>query len=93
MDGAPDLIVGYNRGYRASMHSIMGGVAGELIDDNTGAWSGTHLIDPAQVPGVLLCNRPIEAPDPGMEDVGPSICNLFGRSAEGMDGRPLPGLA
>jgi len=89
---APGLIVGFNSGYRASTHSITGGVAHELIADNRDSWSGTHLIDPAQVPGVLLCNRPIEARSAGMEDVGPTICRLFGLSPEGMEGRPIPGL-
>ena len=28
-----------------------------MLEDNTGKWSGNHLIDPTLVPGVLLSNR------------------------------------
>jgi predicted AlkP superfamily phosphohydrolase/phosphomutase len=41
VDNAPDLIVGYGAGYRASWDSVMGKVTGTVFEDNTKAWSGT----------------------------------------------------
>jgi len=50
----PDLVVGYNEGYRASWSTALGGVPAALIEDNVKKWSGDHLIQPALVPGVLF---------------------------------------
>jgi predicted AlkP superfamily phosphohydrolase/phosphomutase len=51
---APDLVVGYGRGYRASWQTALGGVPGPLVEDNARKWSGDHCIDPPLVPGVLF---------------------------------------
>ena len=51
---APDLMIGYNAGYRASWDGATGVVAGPVFDDNTKAWSGDHCIDPRLVPGRVL---------------------------------------
>ena len=48
---APDLIVGYNDGYRVSWDCAVGVVAGPVFSDNTKAWSGDHCVDPRLVPG------------------------------------------
>ena len=61
LENAPDLIIGYNAGYRASWDGATGVVAGPVFEDNTKAWSGDHCIDPRLVPGVLFCNRPVTA--------------------------------
>ena len=58
-DQAPDLIVGYERGYRVSWEPPVGKTTTEVFHDNTKAWSGDHCVDPSVVPGVLFCNRPI----------------------------------
>ena len=50
----PDLVVGYNEGYRASWSTALGGVPKDVIEDNVKKWSGDHLIQPALVPGVLF---------------------------------------
>ena len=87
---APDLIVGFNKGYRASWETAIGQVTGEIFHDNTKAWSGDHCIDHSLVPGVLFCNRHIEAKKPGLMDIGPTILKLFGVDVpKYMDGRPL----
>ena len=59
-DHAPDLIVGYERGYRVSWESAIGKTTREIFHANTKAWSGDHCVDPSVVPGVLFCNRPID---------------------------------
>src|SRR5581483_72905 len=53
VDNAPDLIVGYGAGYRASWDSVMGKVSDQIFEDNVKAWSGDHCVDPRLVPGVL----------------------------------------
>jgi len=89
VDNAPDLIVGYGAGYRASWDSVMGKVTGTIFEDNTKAWSGDHCVDPRLVPGVLFCNRQITAEKPGIVDVAPTILKLFGLKLPSYyDGKP-----
>jgi predicted AlkP superfamily phosphohydrolase/phosphomutase len=75
-----DLIVGYNRGYRASWEGATGRVTAQVFADNTKSWSGDHCVDPRLVPGVLFSNRPFRAEDPGIMDLAPTILTLFGVS-------------
>ncbi|MBD8526482.1 alkaline phosphatase family protein [Pseudomarimonas arenosa] len=51
---APDLVIGYSSGYRASWQTSLGAAPAALIEDNQQAWSGDHCIDPELVPGVLF---------------------------------------
>jgi len=74
----PDLVLGYNRGYRAGWETVLGSAAGRVVEENNNAWSGDHCIDPAFVPGVLLANRPITAEHPRLADVAPTILLEFG---------------
>jgi predicted AlkP superfamily phosphohydrolase/phosphomutase len=86
----PDLLVGYNRGYRASWDTILGGFPRQHVLDNTDAWSGDHCVDPAVVPGVLLSSRPLSKVAPRIEDLAPTILDAFGVPVpEGMTGRKL----
>jgi predicted AlkP superfamily phosphohydrolase/phosphomutase len=78
LDAAPDVIVGYGEGYRASWDSAVGKVTADVFADNAKAWSGDHCVDPHLVPGVLFSNRKIEAADPGIEDMAPTALDLFG---------------
>ena len=78
LENGPDLIIGYNRGYRASWEAAVGRVTQEIITDNTKSWSGDHCIDPRLVPGVLFSSRPIRADQPAITDLAPTILNLFG---------------
>ena len=89
-DAAPDLIVGYQRGYRASWETAIGRTTQHVFHSNTKAWSGDHCIDPSLVPGVLFCNRPVETENPRLMDIGPTVLDLFGVAVpKYMDGRPL----
>jgi len=74
----PDLIVGYNRGYRAGWQTILGNFPADVFEDNTNPWSGDHCMDYTLVPGVLLSNRPIAAPHPALTDIAPTIFAEFG---------------
>jgi len=87
---APDLIVGYNHGYRVSWDCATGVASGPLFEDNLKAWSGDHCVDPEIVPGVFFCNHPIDKRDPALIDIAPTVLRLFGIDAPAhMDGKPL----
>jgi predicted AlkP superfamily phosphohydrolase/phosphomutase len=89
-ENAPDLIVGYNRGYRAWWQTAVGQVTRQVIHDNTKAWSGDHCIDPSFVPGVLFCNRDVADENPRLMDIGPTVLDMFGVDVpKYMDGRAL----
>ncbi|MBK8286760.1 MAG: alkaline phosphatase family protein [Ahniella sp.] len=70
---APDLIVGFNRGYRASWQTSLGGVPAVLVEDNLQKWSGDHCVAPELVPGVLLTSFPLTQPVDGIGAVGALI--------------------
>jgi predicted AlkP superfamily phosphohydrolase/phosphomutase len=89
VDNAPDLIVGYAAGFRASWDSVMGKVTTQIFEDNLKAWSGDHCIDPRLVPGVLFSNRKITDEKPAIVDVAPTMLKLFGVALPGnLDGKP-----
>ncbi|HMA54007.1 MAG TPA: alkaline phosphatase family protein, partial [Acidobacteriota bacterium] len=89
-ENAPDLIIGYNEGYRASWDGVTGIVNRIVIEDNIKAWSGDHCIDPALVPGVLFSNLKLKRTDPSIMDVAPTVLELFGIAPPTpMDGRGL----
>jgi predicted AlkP superfamily phosphohydrolase/phosphomutase len=75
---APDLIIGYHRGYRCSWEACLGDITEETLLDNTSAWAADHCMDPEEVPGVLFSNRPIASPGVDLTDLGPSILKHFG---------------
>ena len=74
---APDLIVGYARGYRASWSGALGEVSGDELEDNTDAWIGDHCINAADVPGVLFTSRKARELHPRIEDVTATVLDLF----------------
>jgi predicted AlkP superfamily phosphohydrolase/phosphomutase len=93
-ENAPDLIIGYNEGYRASWDGVTGIVNAVVIEDNTKAWSGDHCIDPALVPGVLFSNLKIKTASPSIMDIAPTALELFGIAPPAhMDGRGLVDIA
>jgi predicted AlkP superfamily phosphohydrolase/phosphomutase len=92
LENAPDLLIGYSPGYRTSWDCATGVVSGPVFEDNLKAWSGDHCIDPRQVPGVLFCNRPIDAADPALIDIAPTALHLFGvQPPPYMEGKILMG--
>ena len=89
VDNAPDLIVGYAAGFRASWDSVMGKVTTQIFEDNLKAWSGDHCVDPRLVPGVLFSNRKIAIEKPAIVDVAPTVMKLFGLELPAyFDGKP-----
>ena len=89
-DAAPDLLIGYHKGFRHSWDCATGSVSKEIFSDNTKSWSGDHCVDPRLVPGVFWCNRKIEAENPELVDMAPTMLDLFGVDIPPyMQGKPL----
>jgi predicted AlkP superfamily phosphohydrolase/phosphomutase len=87
---APDVIVGYTKGYRVSWEAAIGQVTDKVFHDNNKAWSGDHCIDHELVPGVLFCNRPVQTEKPRLIDIGPTVLGMFGlKTPPYMDGKAL----
>lgn len=87
---APDLIVGYERGYRVSWDSVVGKIADGIVFDNPKAWAADHCIHPDEVPGVLFCSHKIDNERPWIGDIAPTILQLLGVPVPRyMDGKPL----
>jgi predicted AlkP superfamily phosphohydrolase/phosphomutase len=90
LENAPDVLLGYNAGYRVSWDCATGVVSGSVFEDNVKPWSGDHCIDPRLVPGVLFCNRSIDREDPALIDIAPTALQQFGIEPPAyMDGKPL----
>jgi predicted AlkP superfamily phosphohydrolase/phosphomutase len=86
---APDLLIGYSRGYRAGWASVLGGLSADVLEDNTESWSGDHCMDYRVVPGVLVSSRKPRA-DATLVDIAPTILAEFGIARpETMAGRPV----
>ncbi len=87
---APDLILGYNRGYRAGWGTVLGGFNKSVLEDNIEAWSGDHCMDFTQVPGVILSNKKLALADPALTDIAPTLLEEFGiRKEAPMTGRAV----
>jgi predicted AlkP superfamily phosphohydrolase/phosphomutase len=87
---APDLLIGYRRGYRASWETALGALPDWTLEDNTDAWIGDHCMSAREVPGVLLSNRKIRVADPDLIDIAPTILHEFGLPpGAGMIGRTV----
>jgi len=75
---APDILIDFAAGYRVSWSSSMGGIAETQIEDNVKKWSGDHIVDPDEVPGVLFMNRPFRAQGARLIDLAPTILAALG---------------
>jgi predicted AlkP superfamily phosphohydrolase/phosphomutase len=90
VENAPDVLIGYNHGYRTSWDCASGVISGPVFEDNVKAWSGDHCVDPRLVPGVFFCNRKIDVEGPALIDVAPTALRLFGLvPPKHMEGKPL----
>lgn len=73
----PDLIVGYDSGFRISGDSGIGLFEKAVVQDNRDAWSADHCIAAELVPGVLFSNRPILRATPSLIDLAPTILGEY----------------
>ena len=87
---APDLIVGYDRGYRCSDDSALGQLSKEILTPNLAKWTGDHCMATEVVPGVILSNRPLLVEDPALTDFARTVLSLYGvKPPKNVIGRPL----
>ncbi len=56
VEHGPDLVIGFNTGYRASAQTGLGGWEQKALEPNHDHWGADHCMDPSLVPGVLLTN-------------------------------------
>jgi predicted AlkP superfamily phosphohydrolase/phosphomutase len=67
---APDLVIGYAPGYRASGETGVGSWKSTPIEPNQDHWKSDHCIDPQSVPGVIFSNQGlVNYPSPSFRDV------------------------
>jgi predicted AlkP superfamily phosphohydrolase/phosphomutase len=78
VEEAPEIVVGYNRGYRASWSTPLGRIPKNLVEDNKEKWSGDHCMDPSVIPGILLTNRKSKIEHPALYDLTATILDIFG---------------
>jgi predicted AlkP superfamily phosphohydrolase/phosphomutase len=78
VDMAPDIVLGFNRGYRISWQSPLGSFPKALFEDNTKKWSGDHMTSPDVIPGIVVANRAIRAAEPALYDLTAAILDVFG---------------
>jgi Type I phosphodiesterase / nucleotide pyrophosphatase len=74
---APDLIVGYARGYRASWQTGLGETPEVELEENNDAWIADHCINAADVPGVLFTSWKNGLQGPSLKDLSGVIVALF----------------
>lgn len=90
LESAPDILVGYQPGYRVSDESVLGQLPEGLISPRTDKWSADHCIDSQHVPGVFLSNKHCTNDTPRIWDLAPSILNAFGLEVpKEMTGKPV----
>lgn len=86
----PNLVVGFEPGYRASWQTALGGAPVNLIEDNKSRWSGDHIFDPDFMPGIILSNVRLGAESFRGIDIAPTILAGLGLNRPGyMTGRNL----
>lgn len=87
---APDMVVGYDKGYGCSDESTLGEITAAVVEDNLSRWSGNHLMDPEVVPGVLLTNRKLPRTGYALPDVTATLLAHYGVALpSGMEGKDV----
>lgn len=86
---APDLFLGFYKGLRASWDTAVGATPTDVFKKRDSKWSGDHLFDPTEVPGVLLTNKKLKTKNPQIIDVIPSALSLFDLSIKQYQGRKI----
>jgi hypothetical protein len=74
----PDIVLGYAKRTRGSDESALGAVGREALTDNDKPWSGDHIMDVPDVPGILASSRPLKKPAPNLRSLAAAILAEFG---------------
>ncbi len=87
---APDVVIGYNIGYKLSWESAVNLVGGDVIADNPKKWTGDHCFTSREVPGIFFSNKKINTQEPTLADISPTVLSAFGIPAPSfIDGKNL----
>jgi len=94
VDRSGDLVIAFRRGYRTSEQTAVGGVPAQVVvPSRRKSWGADHCsVDPAEVPGVLFCNRLLRLAQPHLIDIAPTALELMGVPVPAeLEGRSLVG--
>jgi predicted AlkP superfamily phosphohydrolase/phosphomutase len=80
---APDMVLGYSHGYRASWETTLGAFPEDVISDNLDPWSGTHCISPDVCPGSLVSSIKNMPESPTLTGMG-SVINAILTEEDGV---------
>ena len=84
------MLVGYNRGYGCSDESALGEITEEGLGDNKSRWSGSHLMAPEVVPGILVLNRKLPRDGHDLTDLTATLFSHYEiQLLPGMTGEPI----
>ena len=90
-DNAAELQVGLADGYRVLWQTTLGGSPPGIVYPNMKKWSGDHgAFDYKTTAGTLMSSRRIDADQPRIIDVAPTVLKYFGLPVPAdIDGKPL----
>ena len=90
LTNAPDIVVGFNDGYRVGWQDTLGAIRRTVVENNNRKWSGDHCATVASLSGgVFFSNRKIERA-PHIMDNGPTVLKLLEVPVpRDVDGKPL----
>lgn len=87
---APDIVLGYNVGYKVSWESAVNFVGNQVHKDSKRLWSGDHCFHNEAVKGIFLSNVSVEEKDPRLLDISPTVLSAFGIKRPGfIEGKTL----
>ncbi len=86
---APDLLIGFTKGYRISWQTTFGAVPKQVIFVNDNNFSGDHIsIAPKLVPGIFISNNKFKNEEKSIMDIAPTVLNYFDiETPSEMDGK------
>lgn len=88
----PDLVVGFEDGFRVGWQSTLGGISEEVLSPNLEKWSGDHCgIDPSLTSGILFFSGNLAVKDPNIIDLASTILATLGVKSPQLQGRNLKG--
>ena len=85
INNSPDIIIGFDSGYRMSWQTPK-----SMVEPNLKKWSGDHIVDPELVSGIFFSNQKINTTSPKSLDIAPTVLTAMGISPpREIKGRPL----
>jgi predicted AlkP superfamily phosphohydrolase/phosphomutase len=78
IENSPDLIIGFDSGYRMSWQTAIGGTPKAMLEPNLKKWSGDHIVDPEIVSGIFFSNQKINRTAVKSIDIAPTVLSAMG---------------